>query len=121
MTMLTRLAFILALAGATFAACDARAATDECSRAMGAAEASAFTASRTQHACMDPDECQVADQLVRAATAQLEAARAMCGEPAPASASTPDPFAADPVDDTGPAAWVVTEQVAEDFGWRVAP
>lgn len=95
------------------------APADRCSADLARAEASAFEASRTQHECMDPAECRVADDLVRAALAQLAAVRQLCAVPAPV-VSTADPFEAAEADDSD-AAWVVTAQVAEDFGWTVRP
>lgn len=92
---------------------------DRCSADISRAEASAFEASRTQHACMDPAECRVADEFVRAAQAQLAAVRQLCGVPAPV-VSVADPFEATSADDSD-AAWVVTSQVAEDFGWEARP
>lgn len=92
---------------------------DRCAADISRAEAAAFTASRTQHACMDPAECRVADEFVTAAQAQLAAVRQLCSVPAPV-VSVADPFEATTADDSD-AAWVVTSQVAEDFGWEARP
>lgn len=92
---------------------------DRCSADISHAEASAFDATRTQHACMDPDECRVSDELVTAAQAQLAAVRQLCSVPAPV-VSVADPFEADVADDSD-AAWVVTAQVAEEFARAVLP
>lgn len=92
---------------------------DRCASDIARAEASAFTASRTQHACMDPAECRVADELVRAAQAQLAAVRQLCSVPAPV-VSVADPFEETEADDSD-AAWVVTSQIAEEFARAVQP
>lgn len=95
------------------------APADRCSADLAHAEASAFDATRTQHECMDPAECRVADEFVRAAQAQLAAVRQLCSVLAPV-VSVADPFEADVADDSD-AAWVVTAQVAEEFARAVLP
>lgn len=63
---------------------------DRCAADISRAEASAFEATRTQHACMDPDECRVARDMVAAAVEQKRTAVAQCPRETVA-----DPFAPD--------------------------
>jgi hypothetical protein len=104
------------------------ASTDSlaCDRAsLSHAETTINEAQRVQFACMDPGECTLADQLVRAAVEQLRAARALCDVPAPAISSGADPFEADAVATLDPdkAAWqlVCGDATAEECAGLDAP
>lgn len=110
---MTRLTLLLAL----LAPLSTQAADSlHCDRAaLIRAETAASRAQHVQRACLDPDECRVARELVAASDAQVAAARALCNIKAPGPA---DPFETEVVDTTDYAAWVLTSQVAEEFaGW----
>ncbi len=92
---------------------------DRCSADIARAEASAFEASRAQHACMDPAECRVADEFVRAAQAQLAAVRQLCGVPAPV-VPAPDPFEGEaPADEGDAEAWLLMDALVSDVTERL--
>jgi hypothetical protein len=102
-----KITLLLSCILATYVALDSCPARAVCPE-LAAAEADILVAQEVVRACMDPDECRLADQYLDSAIDRLASARVVCEVPSDAS----------PFDDSAPLMDGVADYDGDDAAYR---